>query len=70
MTDEEVESFLQAIDRKQKSFFGLVKLRKLNLNKIISMPWRGKKEEDQRRSKLTLLEYAALQTSNNSDYIV
>ena len=56
MTDEEVESFLQAIDRKQKSFFGLVKLRKLNLNKIISMPWRGKKEEDQRRSKLTLLE--------------
>jgi hypothetical protein len=38
MTTQEIHGFFQAIDRKQASFFGLVKLRKLNLNALLDVP--------------------------------
>ena len=58
LTSDQITSFLQAIRTKQKASFGLVKLRQLQLNSLITIPWLSD-HNDGRRCQMTLLEYAA-----------
>ena len=67
MTSNEIETFLQSIVKKRSSDFGLVKLRALNLNTLVTIPLQQQQQQHQYQhqhqigeaTSMTLLQFAA-----------